>query len=140
MTGNLKIVAAAALAMVRRGYESRPGFCARFVRQVVWEVYNRRDFPPGNLDARQQFQWFAAQGLSIPLEHGSVPGDLLYKISFHDGLHGHVGIRCIGNVVIENSSYHSENGSDARGQRTLEAFGEVSGIIRLPPTPRAPGL
>lgn len=117
--------------IAKSGFYKKPGLCAGWVRQVIAKSEFKALTPPQGLDAREQFHHFASMGFSIPVEQGTERGDLLYKIADNQGKHGHVGIRILGNRVAENSSVHSHNGSDARGTRSVEEFGRVTGIIRL---------
>jgi hypothetical protein len=112
------------------GFEKQPTYCARWVRQVLATVPGVLH-PPSGLDARAQFLWFQRKGKVVPVTRGSVPGDILYQTSAGHGIHGHVMIRVLNNLVAENSSYHSHHGSDARGTRQLSRIGRVSGIVRL---------
>ncbi len=78
---------------------------------------------------------FKKSPYAVDVSHGSVPGDILYKGRKTSGRFGHVGIRIEGNKVAENSSSHvdPEHGdNDARGTRSLEAFGAYELIVRLP--------
>ncbi len=108
-----------------------PGHCAGWARETIWETYTAKSkySPPSGLDAKAQYRWFEARGLIVPIARGSVVGDILYKFG---GRHGHVGIRIGGNRVAENSSVHGIGEEDARGIRTLNSFGQVDGIVRLP--------
>lgn len=132
MTHTQLLINTAVKALTVKGFEKRPSYCARWLRQVVEEATNDASILPDWLDARAQFYFLQAKGFAIPVSNGSVPGDLLYKIGLGQGLHGHCGIRVPGNHVAENSSYHSAYDSDARGMREIEEFGRVTGIIRLP--------
>lgn len=85
--------------------------------------------PPDAIAACHALQ---ALGFEVPKENGSVPGDLLFKLTGSGGF-GHVGIRVAGNMVAENSSVHDDDDGDARGLRTLAEFGDFDVIIRIPP-------
>jgi hypothetical protein len=108
-----------------------PHRCQQWVREVVQHVYgNRFDRYFYRVNAIGSGLAFKNSPYCVPLENGSVPGDILYKLSGSGG-DGHVGIRILGNKVAENSSVHWD-GQDARGIRTLREFGNFDLIVRLP--------
>ena len=141
ISGDALAIAAEA-ALTGPGFETSPGYCQRWVREVVQEV-------AGPLFDRY---WAASAAASLALfEVGSsanslggryvlnpaapiLRGDLLYKAPALSGSAGHVGIMGIHGQVCENSSCHWDAGADrpdARGSRTLAAFGPFSAIVRL---------
>lgn len=137
-----KLLADAACNAVRNGpFASQPHLCQRFVREVVQAVYGNTFDSYWAASAALTARNFRRKGvLIVPLSHGSTVGDLLYKTTGSGG-DGHVGIRVPGNRVAENSSLHWDPESahpDARGFRTLSAFGHYDVIVRLP-APQVPG-
>jgi len=119
-------------AVTADGYETQPGFCEKFVREIVQRCYGARFDDCFAASAALTGARFKEAGWSVPRSNGSRPGDLLYK-THGSGDYGHVGIRVIGNRVAENSSCHfNSDTEDARGFRSLEAFGHFDLIIRLP--------
>jgi hypothetical protein len=126
-----KVAQMAIDCLTLRGIENtQAGHCAGWVREVVERVHPAIFHHPRGLDARAAFEWYVAKGLLIPRRRGSVPGDLLFKVGGGHGLHGHVGVRIAGNVVAENSSVHGIGDDDARGVRSLKAYGASYMIIR----------
>lgn len=122
---------AAVKAVTADGFETLPHYCQRWTRQVVETVYGKRfEDVIHKANAISAGLALRSAGYSIPLQNGSVPGDLLFKLHGSGG-DGHVGIRVLGNKVAENSSVHWD-GHDARGFRSLKEFGHFDLIIRLP--------
>lgn len=132
--GNLALAEAALFAVTApTGYARDKGYCRQFVREVVEAVYGHEYdaiFPRGNGyagSARRTALFFRDAGKlgSAPLQ----PGDILFKTYLP---YGHVGILLAdGATVAENSTTHW-NGRDARGTRSLSAFGKPDIIGRLP--------
>jgi hypothetical protein len=56
----------------------------------------------------------------------------LYKKGTKSNPAGHVGIRVAGNRVAENSTTRVGRVQGAKGFRTLDQFGKVDLIVRLP--------
>lgn len=112
--------------------ESAPGWCSKFCRQTVAIVHGAKYRHLFGASARETCQRFADAGLLVPVERGSIPGDLLFKCGPRDGEHGHVGIRVLGNRVAENSSTTKGRVQGAKGFRTVAQFGKVTHIARLP--------
>lgn len=127
---NKQIVEAAKRALTANGFEKRPHYCQRWVRQLLESEYGMMYAPLCLENAVLSGKAFLRGGYGIPLKNGSVPGDLLYKLTGSGG-DGHVGVRIPGNLVAENASLHWD-GKDARGTRTLKEFGHFDLIIRLP--------
>lgn len=127
-----EIAAKAKVALTAKDFVTRRGNCLRFVREVItdlklgaWPLY----IGP---DAWQAFKLLHAKGWSVPVERGSVVGDIIFKAPTPRNPHGHVGIRIPGNLVAENSSRHARSDwEDARGICTLKQFGPIAGIVRL---------
>jgi hypothetical protein len=121
-------------AIAADGFETRPHYCSRWVRQVVEAVC------PGDFDALfgatavETGNNFRAAGYTVPLASGTVLGDILVKMHGSGGA-GHIGIRVLGNRMAENSSVHwssEDDQPDARGFRSLVEFGHFDLIIRIP--------
>ncbi len=106
------------------------GLCAGYARECVTDALGADIANPAGMTARQAFAWYKKRGYHVPRERGSVVGDLLFKVSPGAGKFGHVGGRITMNRVAENSTVHGI--SEARGIRTLAAFGDNYEIIRLP--------
>jgi (p)ppGpp synthase/HD superfamily hydrolase len=121
-------------AVTQEGFEEGRSMCQRFVRQCVEKEFGKKfEGLIHQSTAREAALAFQENGLYvIPLEQGSIPGDLLYKIEGSGGF-GHVGIRVTGNRVAENSVVHFEasGGKDGRGFRSLHDFGHFDLIVRL---------
>lgn len=133
MEKKFHIQQAALLALSAPGFESQPGYCWRWCRQVL-ESMPEHNFPipPRGVDAKGAFRWYERRGFALP--PGTVPqtGDLLFKVSAANGKHGHVGIFVGKNRVAENSSAHvGERDREARGMRTLLGFGGPVRVVRV---------
>jgi cell wall-associated NlpC family hydrolase len=131
-------------------FESRPGYCERFVREVIQSVF-AHDFDGyfqatayATMQAFTPSQFCRYSGSIIDasdVARGSVhlqAGDLLFKGPSTSGPYGHVAILLSGAVyrVAENSSYHLLPGSlgdvsGAKGWRSLLAFGPFEAVVRL---------
>jgi hypothetical protein len=116
-----------ALVMPRARY-----WCSRFCRRVARRVYGSKFDHFFGASARETADRFKAAGLLLDAEAASVPGDLLFKLDAASGKSGHVAIRVEGNKVAENSSTKKGRINGALGFRTLEEFGRVTAIGRLP--------
>jgi len=116
-----------ALVMPRARY-----WCSRFCRRVARRVYGLRYDHLFGPSARETAARLKAAGLLLDHQTGSIPGDLLFKLDTKSGKDGHVGIRVEGNKVAENSSTKKGRINGALGFRTLEEFGKVSAVGRLP--------
>lgn len=114
------------------GVEKRPGWCQRWVKQVLLSLDVKSEMAcEGAESARQAFEWYQAMGMVMP--EGTPPntGDILYKVRPSDGLAGHVGIYIGKDKVAENSSAHwTGKHPDARGVRGLSNFPGAR-IVRL---------
>lgn len=66
-------------ALTAGGYETEPGFCQRWTRQVVQKVYGNRFDKYFKGSAYETMLAFKNSPYAVPLERGSLPGDLLYK-------------------------------------------------------------
>lgn len=116
------------------GFETRPGYCQRWVREVVQSLYGDLFNDYWEDSAAHTLMQFRTSKLLL---HPAAPlsrGDLLYKSPEYSGVAGHVAIMGPNALVCENSSYHwnpAEAHPDARGTRSLTAFGPFSAIVRL---------
>jgi hypothetical protein len=130
---NKKLGKQAEEALTAKGFESRSGYCQRWVRQVVQKMYGSEFNEYFKASAYETMLAFKDSPYAVDPEKGSVIGDILYKGRKTSGKYGHVGIRVAGNKVAENSSAHvSETDREARGTRTLDAYGAYELIVRLP--------
>lgn len=151
MSGNNRgpAVAMAAIAALHDpAYTDVPGFCEKFVREVVQSVTRSYDcyFVASALLSMERWHgsafdvWHYGQDISADV----MAGDLLYKGEITSGASGHVGIafhnQIAGESVIcvaENSHFQSNAlpGSHpvqgAKGWRTLQHFGAYEMRVRL---------
>lgn len=131
---NKLLAEAAKKALTARGSESEAGMCQKWVREVVESVYGKKFQKYMKGSAYLTMLAFKNSPYAVDPSSGSVPGDILYKGRKTSGKHGHVGIRILGNKVAENSSSHVDPSSgdhDARGTRSLDAYGSYELIVRL---------
>lgn len=103
--------------------EKRPGFCQRWVRQVLHNAGVPTELQTlGSPDARTSFRMYEEKGCVMPVGTKPQIGDLLYWIGDGHGRHGHVGIKSTPTHFNENSSVHAESElGDARGYRLLKS-------------------
>jgi hypothetical protein len=127
-----KLARVAKAALTDEDFENDSGMCQKFVRQVVQDIHSGRfdEFHRGTANA-SRLAW-ARSVYAVDPSRGSIIGDILYKAGTPRQRAGHVGIRIAGNRVAENSSVHSNGKHGAKGIRTLEEFGAVSLVVRLP--------
>lgn len=129
---NTELATAAQKALFDPAFVTGSGMCQKFVRQVIQKVYGSKYDKYHQATAelsRQKWHWSDFQ---VDPARGSVVGDILYKRGTDRQSAGHVGIRIAGNRVAENSSVHRNGVNGSKGVRTLEAFGKVDLIVRLP--------
>lgn len=130
---NLKLATRAKGALTAKGFESKSGYCQKWTRQTVQSLFGKKYDKYWKPSAVETMEEFRGSPYAVPVENGSVIGDILYKGTKTSGRYGHVGIRIAGNKVAENSSAHtSDTDREARGTRSLEAFGKYELIVRLP--------
>lgn len=114
----------AVLNLTLKGAERRPGWCQRWVKQVLIAVGASQTLRcEGAESAREAFEWYVAMEMVMP--EGTPPniGDILYKVRPKDGLFGHVGIYIGRGKVAENSSAHwNGRHPDARGVRDISNY------------------
>jgi len=141
-TVNEPLAIAARKAVKDDAFEKRPGYCQRFVRQVMQSIYGRRYNAYYQDSARETAEEFREHALGfVPDDDTEYRlGDILYKEKGSGGF-GHVGI-WVGRVngsdvplVAENSSTRIGRISGAKGYRKMAQFnadGGVSWVVRLP--------
>lgn len=132
---NKKLAATATEALTAKGYEKRPGWCQKWIRQVVQKTHGNKYDKYFDDSAYLTMLNFKKSPYAVPAVEPTQVGDILYKGRKTSGKHGHVGIRILGNKVAENSSSHvdpSAGDNDARGTRSLDAYGAYELIVRLP--------
>lgn len=129
---NLLLAAAADAAVQRDDTEGRPGFCSRFARQAAHIAYGEKYEHLFGANARETYANFAAAGFAVDASRGTVPGDLVFKLSKSAGIHGHVGIRVLQNRIAENASTTRGRIKGAKGYRSIERFGKITHVVRLP--------
>ena len=151
------IALAAVLALRNPSFESEPGYCERFARQVFESVYPEHAEVTVNFlaSARSSATAFIdtkycvvdrVGGMILPTESERLvqAGDYLYKCIRTSGVSGHVGIAfhqptADGGSIIcvaENSSYHENpdatgNVNGAKGYRNLDDFGPYEVLVRF---------
>lgn len=134
-----KIAAKAEQALFQTGFETNPGFCWRWVRQVLEATMGEEaPIPPRGVDAGGALDWYIEEGMKRERVTNTLPGDIYFWTGPGHGRHGHVGIRIYGNQLAENSSVHA-SGSDreARGTRALWVLPSISAVVRVKPVRRA---
>jgi hypothetical protein len=114
------------------GTDPRRGMCQKFIRETVQSLYGGKfnHFHRGTAELSRR-AWLES-GYALDPSRGSVIGDILYKAPTARVPAGHVGIRIKGNKVVENSSTRLGRFRGAYGIRSLEEFGTVKTIVRLP--------
>lgn len=113
-------------------FEDDPTFCQRYVREIAQEVYGHTYDELWKSNAIESAKAVLNSRFYRHPNTGTLPGDICYKTR-GSGPDGHVGIRVWGNFIAENSSYHSRrNNGDARGLRTVQEFGAIQIVCRLP--------
>jgi hypothetical protein len=117
-----------------KGFEWRSGYCLRFVRQVVQAALGADAWSiTQGLNARNAAAAFDAKGWMLPIIGNSIPGDLFFWTADRHGIHGHCGIRVVGNRLAENSFFHATSPmDDARGYRLLSELPKNYRIVRFP--------
>ena len=131
MAVNEELAAAAIKSVTDPAFESRKGFCSRFVREVVASVYGDRYqdlFGPWALATAGDFE---QAGLAVEATPGPDPGDTLFKTS-GAGPFGHLGIFVGDKGIAENSSTSVGRVQGAKGYRSLSEFGPFQEVGRLP--------
>lgn len=123
--GNALVADTARRALTAPGFETRPSWCQRWVRQVLQAAFGDRWDGIYQASARATAEAWRAAGYAAPLGQPQL-GDLLYRTYRPSG---HVGIYIGAYGVAENSTVHHP---DARGTRSLAAWGRPDVIVRLP--------
>ncbi len=123
---------AAIQAVSNDGFESKKGYCSRFVRQVSSKVYGDKYAGLFGASAISSCNNFLAAGLAEPHTAQNVElGDILFKRQ-GAGPFGHVGIYVGDRGVAENSSTSIGRIQGAKGFRSLAQFGAFDFLGRLP--------
>jgi hypothetical protein len=139
MANSNNAIAQAALgALTASGYPVTNNLCQKFARMVVQKVVGHQfDAVLQKASAKEAALSLYHAGIAFPKSQlaakgGLQAGDLLYKTVGSGGF-GHVGIYIGDNKVAENSSVHwkASGGRDARGVRTLAAFGDFQYVARF---------
>jgi hypothetical protein len=133
-----KTLANAAIAAVldpSDDFVTQPGWCSKFVRQVVESVYGQQYAKLFQSSAKRTGIAFQQQGDGFPrfdaAKHGGLQeGDILFKVNT-SGEFGHVGI-LTARGVAENSSTGLGRVHGAKGFRSLAEYGRYDVIGRLP--------
>jgi hypothetical protein len=126
-------------ALAVKGFESRPTWCQRWVKQVLLSLGVSSELAvEGSQSARVAFNRYQDMGMVMPKGTVANIGDILYKVRATDGRAGHVGIYIGDNLVAENSSAHvGIDDNEARGVRSLDNFPEYR-VVRIWETPKNP--
>jgi hypothetical protein len=130
---NQEIADAAIAAMNDPNIESRPGFCSRFVRQVIAKVYGdkyRGLFGASAIDTGNSFKRSGLDA-SVTQQNQLEVGDILFKMRGSGGF-GHVGIYVGARGIASNSSTSIGRVSGAKGFRTLGQWGQWDLVGRIP--------
>ena len=109
-----------------------PSMCQMFARMVLESLYGTLFDEFRGATALASMQLWREDG-RYTLKPSSIlqRGDLLYKGLLTSGRAGHVGILGAGGMVYENSEVHyTPEHKDARGTRSLAAFGQFELIVR----------
>jgi hypothetical protein len=109
-----------------------PGWCQKFVRQVIQSVHSGRFDAFHEPTAHESMLAWKNTPYAVPVANGSVPGDILYYREKLFRKHGHVAIRIAGNQVAENSTAHLSIKRGGKGVRALSRLGTPDLIVRLP--------
>lgn len=134
-----KALATAAIpALTDKNFVKTAGYCQKWIRQLIMKTYGTAKYKKYfekymGASAVETMNNFKNSPYAVPVKNGSMVGDILYKGNKTSGKYGHVGVRIPGNKVAENSSSHVGPGdNDARGIRSLSAYGDFELIVRLP--------
>ncbi|MEO7715458.1 MAG: hypothetical protein ABIY70_04610 [Capsulimonas sp.] len=131
---NQKIADVAAEAMHDSSFESKKGYCSRFVRQVVAKAHGSKYSGLFGASAIDTGHNFKRAGLDVNVTHANdlEIGDILFKMVGSGGF-GHVGIYVGGSKgVASNSSTRLGRISGAKGYRTLGQWGAWQLVGRIP--------
>lgn len=117
------------------GTDSRKAMCQKAIRESIQQEYGGRynKYHAGN--AITSMRRWKDSPYAVAPAHGSVVGDILYQGKSAGDPRGHVGIRVPGNMVAENGSRSSGRVRGGYGFVSLEDFGRVDLIVRLPENP-----
>ena len=89
---NKKLADAATRALTEKGFESRAGFCQKFVRQVIQKSLGHKYDTYFKASAYETMLAFKGSPYEVPLSEGTQVGDILYKGRKTSGKYGHVGV------------------------------------------------
>ncbi len=119
-------------ALTDDNFETEPGMCQRFVRQVIFAVHGPEfeNYRANNAHNTAKI-WRRSRYVVAP-ENGSQIGDILYWYATPRQPDGHVAIRVAGNRFAENSVVHRGKKNGAKGTRPLHAKKSPDLLIRLP--------
>lgn len=109
-----------------------PGMCQKFVRMNIQDIYGGEFDAYHKGTAHASMKAWQGSPYAVKPAHGSVVGDILYIRGNSGNPAGHVGIRIPGNRVAENSTRRSGRVRGGLGFVSLEDFGRVDLIVRLP--------
>ncbi len=141
-----RIVREASVALHASGFPTHHSLCQQFAREVCEHALGGKPMGEPNPDSAKHCalhlleEGKAFRVSELEKRGGLKPGDLLYK-TVGSGGSGHVGIYLGDDKVAENSSVHWNRTKklypddpqkwDARGIRTLKAFGAFQVVARL---------
>ncbi len=125
-------IAQVALDAIQHGtFETKSGYCSRFVRQVVEHCYGTRFSYLFGASALNTAHNFKQHGYAWNAAHIELrEGDILFKTQA--GQFGHVGIFVGPRGVAENSSTSLGRVRGALGFRTLAQYGKFNLVGRIP--------
>jgi cell wall-associated NlpC family hydrolase len=129
---NQRLEAQALVAIHDEDFEGAPGWCQRFVRQIIQKLYGHQFDKYFEATADQTMEQWRSSPYAVAPKHGSVPGDILFWRETEHRKNGHVAIRVHNNKVAENSTVHKHNPRGSKGYRLLSQLEEPDLIVRLP--------
>ena len=133
---NVSLTLKALAAITDDDFESAPGWCERFVSQVIRAVYGDK-YDSHCLDSAYDsgLSWQAA-GFAVDDDTPQI-GDILVRDKDESGKFGHIALYTGAcdhgpDCVTSNSSTPIGRISGAKGHRTLAEFGDYWLTVRLP--------
>ena len=108
------------------------GMCQRWTRERYEQVYGNEFDSHQKATAEKARRSWLGTPYAVHPSHGSMVGDILYKKGTGANPSGHVGIRIPGNRVAENGTRRTGRTRGGIGIVSLEEFGAVDLIVRLP--------
>lgn len=124
-------------ALTQDGFVKTAGYCQKWIRQVLMKTYGKAKYEKYferymAASAYETMLNFQKSPYAISAKSETHVGDILYKGRKTSGRFGHVGCRVMANAIAENSSSHvGPDDNDARGKRSLSAFGAWELTVRL---------